>query len=388
MGFSQENGYVPVDIETIMNLFMVDINTQFGTTYTAETFLGTNHYKFFYALAQRMQENEIKTSEIFTKLQQYFALTNEVISRPVVTNPGLIAKFLEEGYTASVKPMILADAGKISICVEVEEGDRATGNVTITNHANLISGTDDVVTVAGTAFTAQAGAATLGTGTFQAGTSNAVTAASLATQINAHATASLSVRALAVGAVCKITARNGGTAGNAITLAYTDNDTNIGATVSGATLTGGTTNADYADAKEEICEIIKDSTVAGAVTQGDQSESIVLTNGQSFDFKFCLPNRRYPLLRLTTVLSENNQVVIKSTDEVKAILIENIENNYSLGRNFEPQRYFSVVDAPWAASVLLEYSLDEGGSYSSAIHDSDFDELFVIELINISIVES
>ena len=38
--------------------------------------IGTNFYKYFYALAQRIQTNEIKTSEIFLKLQDYFKYTN------------------------------------------------------------------------------------------------------------------------------------------------------------------------------------------------------------------------------------------------------------------------------------------------------------------------
>ena len=115
----------------------------------------------------------------------------------------------------------------------------ATGNVTITSYANLVSGTDDVVTINGTAFTAQTGAATLGTGTFQAATSNDITAASLAAQINAHEDLDGEVTASVVGAIVTITAVTTGIAGNAITLAYTDNDTNVGATVSGAVLTGG-----------------------------------------------------------------------------------------------------------------------------------------------------
>jgi len=388
MGFAQDSGYTPSDIETILGLFMTGINSSFNQTYTAETFEGTNHWKYFYAIAQRVQANEIKMSEIFTYLQQYITVMNERIARPVVTPPGIIEKFAAEGYTASVKKMIEADAGKIHICVDTPDGDRATGNITITSYANLVSGTDDTVGVAGVTFTAQEGAAVLGEATFQAATSNADTAASLATQINAHATASLSVRAQAIAAVVHITARNGGTAGNSIALAYTDNDTNVGATKSGTALSGGTTEAGYAAKKLEICEIIKDSVVGGVWSMGDQTETITLSNGQDFDFSFCLPNRLVPLVRLTTVLSDNNQSVILTTDQQKAIVLANIAARYKLGRDFEPQRYFSVVDAPWAASVLLEYSLNGGASYASTVYEADFDDLFEVGLANISIVES
>lgn len=116
----------------------------------------------------------------------------------------------------------------------------ASGTATITSFANLVSGTADTIQVAGVTFTAQSGAATLGTPTFQAATSNNDTATSLAAQINAHATTGPLVTAVAVGAVVTITSDVPGIIGNSYTLVYTDNDANIGATVSGSGfLTGG-----------------------------------------------------------------------------------------------------------------------------------------------------
>lgn len=266
MGFSQEAGYTPQSIEAIMTALMDEINTQFGTTYTYETFIGTNFYKYFYAAAQRIQENEVKASEVFTKLQQYFDITNERIQRPVATSSGVIEALETAGYVASVKPIIEADAGKCNICVDVDE-----------------------------------------------------------------------------------------------------------------------TADDYADMKAEICEIIKDSVAAGVVTLGAESETIVLSNGQPFDFKYHLPDRVEPDLKLTITLSDNNQVVIDSPETIKQRLIDNIAAKYRLGRDFEPQRYFTTADAPWASSVLLEY--DIGSGFVDDIFEADFDDLFVINLENITLVE-
>ena len=268
MSFSLENGYVPTDIPAIMLTLMANINTQFGTSYTAETFVGTNLYKYFYALAQKLQENEVKTSEIFAKLQQYIAITNERISRPVNTNPGIVDKMLAEGYVASVKPMIDADAGKINICVDTDE--------------------------------------------------------------------------------------------------LAD---------------------DYATVKLAICTLISQITVAGAVTQGAEVETIVLSNGQAFDFKFHLPNRIPIKLKLTLTLSENNQVVVGNPDDVKVLLLANITSRYKLGKNFEPQRYFAVADAPWTAQVLLEYSDDDGATWASSIYDANYDDLFTYGLADVTLVE-
>lgn len=120
----------------------------------------------------------------------------------------------------------------------------ATGIVTISSYANLVSGTDDVITVAGQAFTAQTGAAVLGEATFQAATSNELTAASLAAQINAHVGINSDVVATVVGAIVTITSlADNFWDGNDETLSYTDNDTNVGAVlshVSAGKLTGGT----------------------------------------------------------------------------------------------------------------------------------------------------
>lgn len=115
---------------------------------------------------------------------------------------------------------------------------RSTGLITITNVANLVSGTDDAITIGGQAFTAQAGAATPGDPTFQASGTTAQTATSLATQINAHTATAAKVYAVASSATVRLYAVvEGAGTGNDVTLTYTDNDTNVGATLS--ELTGG-----------------------------------------------------------------------------------------------------------------------------------------------------
>ncbi len=277
MGFASESGYTPTSVTAMMTSVMENINDQFGTTYTYETFVGTNLYKYFYALIQRMQENEVKTSEIFLKLQQYFTITNEKIARPVVTNPGIIEILNTNGYIASVKKPIDEDAGKIFICVDKIDPDDVDTN-------------------------------------------------------------------------------------------WEDSD-------------------DYATDKLAVCNIIKDSTVAGAVTQGSESETIALTNGQSFDFKYALPNRIPVHLKLTITLSENNMVLVGDPDEVKLALLANVRARYAQGKDFEPQKYWSIADSPWASQVLLEWSDDDEGSYHSTVFMADFDDIYDVKLERIHLVE-
>jgi hypothetical protein len=130
-----------------------------------------------------------------------------------------------------------------------DNGVQATGIVTISSYANLLTTTPDVVTINSVAFAAQAGAATLGTATFRAATDNNSTAASLAAQINAYVAFSGVLSAVAVGAAVTITYASKGVAGNLIPLTYTDNGGgNIGVTLSGLSggkLSGGVDSYDY-----------------------------------------------------------------------------------------------------------------------------------------------
>lgn len=269
MGFALETGYVPLNIDDIMSSIMDGVNAQFGTSYTIETFTGTNMYKYFYALAQRVQTNEIKASEVFIKLQDYFKIMNETILDPKVTPNGIVQAFKEAGYTASVKPMELADAGKANICVDVDE-----------------------------------------------------------------------------------------------------------------------TAVDYALKKLAICNLIKDYVVAGVITEGTESELLTLTNGQQFTFSYRLPIRTEIKLKLTLTLSRNNRHVIASPEETKNTLMANIAELYSLGKDFEPERYFSASDAPWTSDILLEYSIDNGVNWLDTVYESDYNELFVVLLENIDVIES
>jgi hypothetical protein len=268
MGFASDTGYVPSTIEELMEIIRVNVNSEFGTNYIQQNFVGTNFYKFFYALIQRLQENEIKTSEIFAKMQQYFTVTNEKVLRPNTTAPGILDYFEQRGYLVSVKPPHVDDRGKAYICVDVDD-----------------------------------------------------------------------------------------------------------------------TAPDYAVKKLQIANLVKDCVVLGVVTEGTESETIVLDNSQSFDYKFFLPDYLPVLLRLTITVSDNNLFAIEDPETVKNKLIANIEALYRLGKNFEPQRYFTVADAPWAAEVLLEYSLNDGDNWSSAIYVAEFDEVFTFEPGDVSIVE-
>lgn len=268
MSFASDTGYIPVSIEGLMDVIRQNVNEKFSMSYTTQTFLGTNWYKFFYSIIQRLQENEVKTSEIFNRMQEYFAITNEKVLRPNTTHPGIFDYFGLNGYFVSTKPPLDIDAGKAYVCVDVDE-----------------------------------------------------------------------------------------------------------------------TADDYPTQKLAICNLIKNCIVGGVVSQGTEVESITLSNGQSFDFKFNLPDRIPVEFRLTITLSENNLFAVDNPQVIRQRLFDNITAKYKLGKNFEPQRYFSVVDAPWAAMVLLEWTDDGGANWHDEIFESEYDEVFTFAITDIDVVE-
>lgn len=267
MSFSADNGYVPVTFSEMMAAIREAINAEFGTSYTEGTFVGTNWYKYFYVLVQKVLENETKTAEIFTKLQEYIATTNEKIQRPSTSLPGIIDSFAANGYVASVKKNAVEDAGTVSVCVDVDDGAE-----------------------------------------------------------------------------------------------------------------------DYAETKIEICEFLRDFVAAGMVFTGTEEESLTLSNGQEFDFAYHLPDKTPILLRATITSSDNQDMVIPNDEEIRQAIFDNIGERYRLGWDFEPQRYYTAADAPWSATILLEYSVDDGENWLSAVNEADFDELYTFGLEDITVL--
>lgn len=267
MGFAQENGYTPRTIESIMNDLMNGVNAQFGKSFTTESFIGTNWYKYCYAIAQKIQAGEVKTSEAFLALQNYIEETNQQILRPTTTFPGLISAFAAKGWKIAIKPPAEVDAGKIFIAVDVD------------------------------------------------------------------------------------------TAGD-----------------------------DYAAEKLEIAGLIRDYVDAALVTMGTEVQSLTLSNSQAFDFKFNPPDPTPILLRLTAVISENNMVTVPDDEEIRQQVFDQVNARYGLGKNFEPQRYFGLSDAPWAGEVTLEWSDDGGSTWNDDIYDAAYDELLTFGLEDIDVV--
>lgn len=67
--------------------------------------------------------------------------------------------------------------------------------------------------------------------------------------------------------------------------------------------------------------------------------------------------------------------------------MDNINALYGLGKDFEPEKYFTSADAPWASDIYDEYSVDAGANWEDVTYEAEYDELFVIDLANITLIE-
>jgi hypothetical protein len=114
--------------------------------------------------------------------------------------------------------------------ISAEPKDKAEGSIIITDYTNL---SGDTFSINGVNFVEGVD--------FVAGTSNSQTAQNLATAITISTNPLVDniVTATAIGAIVELEADEAGSAGNSITLSYTDSGSGVGASVSGATLVDG-----------------------------------------------------------------------------------------------------------------------------------------------------
>ncbi len=180
----------------------------------------------------------------------------------------------------------LSDTKKLAVC---KSGNGvpvllnkvyATGTITITSYANLVTAGDDEITVGEVVFIAKASGAT-GNEQFNSAVSNGATRDNLLAKIQAHPDLIGVVTAAASStAAILLTAVEDETAGNSVALTYSDEGTaTVGATVTGSgTLTGGTAVSTYAAPGKSV--YIDDVTGKADVTSGSTITSAFYISGE------------------------------------------------------------------------------------------------------------
>lgn len=122
MSFDVINGFEKQSFDDILAIMTNAINEQFGTDYTTDTIVGSNHFKFFYGGLQLRMECDNKIAELGNKVIDYIRTINETISQPVSSPDGTIRYFKDNlGLTISLKPITdPSEAGMPAVCVDID----------------------------------------------------------------------------------------------------------------------------------------------------------------------------------------------------------------------------------------------------------------------------
>lgn len=122
MSYNVTNGYAPRDYETILAECVSIVNQEFGTSYTSQSFVGTNLWKFLYTTIQGLMTVENNIAELGVKIQDYIRTQNEELIIPRSSPDGIMQIIKDElGLVSSIKPVEREqDAGLIYLAVDVD----------------------------------------------------------------------------------------------------------------------------------------------------------------------------------------------------------------------------------------------------------------------------
>lgn len=123
MTYNVTNGYSPRDYETILAQCVQIVNEQFGTSYTSQSFTGTNLWKFLYATIQGLMTVENNIAELGVKLQDFIRTQNESLIIPRSSYDGIMQIIKDElGLVSSIKVVESAsEAGQIHLAIDIDK---------------------------------------------------------------------------------------------------------------------------------------------------------------------------------------------------------------------------------------------------------------------------
>lgn len=275
MSFSVVNGYTKQTFNELLATLTQAVNEQFGTNYTVDSIVGSNHFKSFYGGLQLVMESENKINDLQVKVVDYIRTINESISAPISSADGTIKYFKDNlGLDVSLRPITdVSLAGQPAIAVDIDPS-----------------------------------------------------------------------------------------------------------------------TADFNSRKQQIFDALRISQTEGlywynpsteAQDNEYRGESSAL-NGQAFPYAFFTPVDFPMYVRITITRSRDNLAYQLNTAQIEQKFRENFASRYSIGRDFEGERYLSVCDIPSAADVKVEWSVN-GDSWTQGVREMEFDSK--ISIAEITVVE-
>lgn len=275
MPFSVVNGYTKQTFDELLATLTAAVNEQFGTDYTTDTIIGSNHFKSFYGGLQLVMESENKINELQNKVVDYINVINDSISAPISSADGTVRYFRDNlGLNVALRPITdVSLAGKPAIAVDIDP-----------------------------------------------------------------------------------------------------------------------TAADFDSRKQQIFDALRISQTEGlywynpsteAADNEYRGESSAL-NGQAFPFAFFTP-RDFPMyVRITVTRSRDNLTYQLNTAQIEQLFRDNFAEQYTIGRDFEGERYISVCNVTSAANVKVEWSTDDA-SWTEGVRQMEFDTK--ITIAGVTVVE-
>lgn len=121
MTYTVTNGYSPRSYETILNECVQIVNQEFGTSYTSQSFTGTNLWKYLYATIQGLMTVENNIAELGVKLQDFIRTQNESLIIPRSSYDGIMQIIKDElGLVSSIKRIEEeTEAGQIFLAIDI-----------------------------------------------------------------------------------------------------------------------------------------------------------------------------------------------------------------------------------------------------------------------------
>lgn len=268
MPFSVVNGYTKQTFDELLATLTAAVNEQFGTDYTTDTIIGSNHFKSFYGGLQLVMESENKINELQNKVVDYINVINDSISAPISSADGTVRYFRDNlGLNVALRPITdVSLAGKPAIAVDIDP-----------------------------------------------------------------------------------------------------------------------TTADFDSRKQQIFDALRISQTeglywynpsTGAAANEYRGESSAL-NGQAFPFSFYTP-RDFPMyVKITVTRSRDNLSYQLNTAQIEQLFRDNFAKQYTIGRDFEGERYLSICDVTSAANVKVEWSTNNT-SWTEGVRQMEFDTKIII----------
>lgn len=263
MPYNSKKGYVPLTFdEWMFNQFMPKINQRYKTSYTAETFVGTQWYDILYPLIQGLMEGDAEFADVWVKLTEFFDQVNARINNPACVPDGIIEEFERMGIVASLRPVTASTAGKIGVCIFADTSSQ--------------------------------------------------------------------------------------------------------------------------EMQAKIAQVMTECVAGGIWPDGDKSAPAVLNNGQTITWRWCEPTEQELDLRMRVYYTNSQGRSLPTADEIAQDLREKIGQRYRYGTSFVPeQMYQTAIDAPYAVKLKLEWSVNNGDTWSSDIRTTPFNEKLIFDNISV-----